>query len=1018
MSQPSRTRISPLLLALGALIVGLFWLGSLGSALAVAPQTQIVVDDGDVTVQPGDTFTYTVQFSSAVTATNVVITQSVPADVHFQRCEFQSPHFGSCTSLANAVRIELSPDLTPTTSGQLKTVFVVGQAVTTDIDSIVTMAAQDEIGAALPVSTANVSTAVHLPKPLITVQIDDGVTDVQPGDSVAYVLSVNNAGDAAAQNVQVSVALPTGLRFDTASDGGTANPAGVIVWPHFNLVVNGSAQRTINAVVDLPIAPSVNAIIVTANLTFDGASSPAPFASDIDSVISDRFVGRIWRDNNGNGLQDAEPGFGAVAVTASSPGLPTTTVSTNAQGTFVFDGMPLRAFLVEAISASLPGNVRQTFESDGTLDGRIGVDVTGGVQRAAADFGFATPTRVADSFAWVDLNANGRRDPDEPSIPGIDMTLTFAGPDGLFDTADDQLFTAATGSDGRYGFENLTPGLYRLTHDPTDVIPGYKLTTYPRGAADAAVLITLVADHPAAGLDFGFAVLDLSVNKNTQGIEAATSSILPYSIAYANNSLVDAQAVLLSETVPQNSTFLPESSHPDWVCSDGNSAGSRCDLRLGSVAAQSNGSINFTVQISDSMPAHVNAITNTVEIADTSAETPDPTPDNNRYVAVSSVDALPDLTISQSDGNTRTEPSKTLIYAMNYANQGNQTASGVEISILVPNHTSFNAAVGSQGWSCPNGSGPGVECTLAVGTLAAGDEGSVNFAMTVNGSMPVNVASITAEVTISDDVREHDRDGELTPVDATPDLILAQSDDHAVIQPGETIRFTLNYTNNGNRDAIGVLILETVPEHVQFNQAAGTLGWDCPDGEQTGQGCIYSIGALAAGDSGSVVFAVTLDADLPDFVDQIRNIAVIAGSGIELDIDNNQTSSSVDVLHPTAVDLVSFTATAQNDSTLLLEWVTSAERNSWGFLVHRSTDLTWKNAVRVNPRLIESTGDEETGAYYVYADTLVVPGVTYYYWLQELEIDGGTNVYGPISGKISGADVPSGAIVFLPLVMR
>ena len=47
-----------------------------------------------------------------------------------------------------------------------------------------------------------------------------------------------------------------------------------------------------------------------------------------------------------------------------------------------------------------------------------------------------------------------------------------------------------------------------------------------------------------------------------------------------------------------------------------------------------------------------------------------------------------------------------------------------------------------------------------------------------------------------------------------------------------------------------------------------------------------------------------------------------------------------------------------------------------------------------------------------------MPGVTYYYWLQELEIDGETNVYGPISGKINGAGAPYGAIIFLPLVMR
>ena len=966
MPQSSRTHISPLLLALVALAVGLFWLGSVGSALAVAPQTQISVDDGDIIVQPGDTFTYTVQFSSAVTATNVVITQTIPTNIHFQRCGFQHPLFGSCTPLANAVRIELSTDLAPSASGHVKTAFVVGQAVTTDIDSSVTMAAQDEIGAALPVSSANVSTTVHLPKPLITVQINDGVTDVQPGDSVPYVLSVTNAGDAAAQNVQLSVSMPTGLRFDTASDGGTANPAGAIVWPHFNLVVNGNTQRTFNAVVDLPIAPSVNALVVTAEVTFDGASSPAPSASDTDSVTSARFSGRIWRDNNGNGIQDAESGFGAVGVAASSPGLPTVTVATNTQGAFVFEGIPLRSYTVEPISASLPGDVAQTYESDGTLDRAIGIDVTGGIQRAAADFGFAAPTSIADSFAWVDLNANGIRDPDEPGMPGIDMTLTFAGPDGLLDTADDQSFTTATGSDGRYGFENLTPGLYRLVHDPADVIPGYKLTTYPQGIGAVAAPKMLVAGQPVVGLDFGFAVLDLSVNKNTQGIEAATSSILPYSIAYANNSLVDAQAVLVTETVPQNSTFLPESSHPGWVCSDGNGAGSRCALSLGGMVAKAKGTVTFTVRVNDAMPAHVNTITNTVQIADTAAQTPDPTPDNNQTVAVSTVDASPDLTISQSDGNTRTEPGKTLVYAMNYANQGNQAAGGVEISILVPAYTSFNAAAGSQGWSCPDGSSPGVRCTLPVGTLAAGDEGSATFAMTVNDSMPVNVASITAEVTISDDVREHDRDGELTPVDATPDLILAQSDDQSVIEPGETVRFTLNYTNRGNRDAIGVLILETVPQHVQFNQADATSGWDCPDGEQAGENCIYSIGALAAGASGSVVFAVTVDADLPAFVDQIRNIAVIAGSGIELDIDNNQTSSSVNVLHPTAVDLVSFTATSQDDSALLLEWVTSAERDSWGFLVHRSTDLTWENAVRVNPRLIESTGDEETGAYYAY----------------------------------------------------
>jgi hypothetical protein len=74
----------------------------------------------------------------------------------------------------------------------------------------------------------------------------------------------------------------------------------------------------------------------------------------------------------------------------------------------------------------------------------------------------------------------------------------------------------------------------------------------------------------------------------------------------------------------------------------------------------------------------------------------------------------------------------TLVYTLSYSNVGGSTATSVMITETVPNHTTFNAAASTSGWSCPNGSPPATVCTLSVADLPQGGNGAVLFAVRVD----------------------------------------------------------------------------------------------------------------------------------------------------------------------------------------------------------------------------------------------------------------------------------------------
>lgn len=76
-----------------------------------------------------------------------------------------------------------------------------------------------------------------------------------------------------------------------------------------------------------------------------------------------------------------------------------------------------------------------------------------------------------------------------------------------------------------------------------------------------------------------------------------------------------------------------------------------------------------------------------------------------------------------------------------------------------------------------------------------------------------------------------------------------------------------------------------------------------------------------------------------------------------------------------------------------ISWDTATELETAGFNLHRSTSPTGEFTLVNRDRLIPSEGSATSGASYTYVDTEVKAGETYYYLLEEIELDASSNRY-------------------------
>src|SRR6185503_10662687 len=110
---------------------------------------------------------------------------------------------------------------------------------------------------------------------------------------------------------------------------------------------------------------------------------------------------------------------------------------------------------------------------------------------------------------------------------------------------------------------------------------------------------------------------DLSMTKSDGGASVAPGGTVSYTLTYANGGNRGASGVVLTDTVPANTTFNVGASTAGWVCVPNNNAGSTCTLAIGPLAgASGNQSATFAVTVDASVPGGTTQISNTASIAD------------------------------------------------------------------------------------------------------------------------------------------------------------------------------------------------------------------------------------------------------------------------------------------------------------------------------------------------------------------------------------------------------------------
>ncbi len=211
----------------------------------------------------------------------------------------------------------------------------------------------------------------------------------------------------------------------------------------------------------------------------------------------------VWRDNNGNGIQDSgEPGLAGVTVTlrsaaAGNPvittdgnGNPIIPITTTGTGAYSFTNLDPRIDYI--VEFSLPANYKRTLVDVGTdgtdSDAAIAtgrspvVALDPGETDNTIDAGYA-PLATLGDFIWDDVNGNGIQDGGENGIAGVTVTLLDGnGVPVTTDALGNTISTITTDGTGAYLFSNLNAGTYRIEVTPP---AGYVFTLQNVGADTA-----------------------------------------------------------------------------------------------------------------------------------------------------------------------------------------------------------------------------------------------------------------------------------------------------------------------------------------------------------------------------------------------------------------------------------------------------------------------------------------------------------------------------------------------------
>lgn len=219
--------------------------------------------------------------------------------------------------------------------------------------------------------------------------------------------------------------------------------------------------------------------------------------------------GYVYRDYSVDGVRQTsgpQPETGISGVTVTLTGVDILGHSINRQattaadGSYSFGGLLAGNYSITETQpppVSVPGGFYDGLDGIGTINGlptgtnpvKNQLAVNLGTSQAGVEYNFGeNPSADPFGYVYIDLNVNGVRDPGEPGIAGVSVTISgtaFAGtplarpltaadiPGGL---------TVTTNSQGRWEYPVMPPGVYSIVESqPAGYIDGLEENADPNG---------------------------------------------------------------------------------------------------------------------------------------------------------------------------------------------------------------------------------------------------------------------------------------------------------------------------------------------------------------------------------------------------------------------------------------------------------------------------------------------------------------------------------------------------------
>lgn len=890
----------------------------------------VTITDGVSSVSPGQTLTYTLSVDNAGDSIswNNILTMTVPNSTAFVSCS------NSCSVASGIVSWDLG--IIYFIERTRSATFTINNPLPGGVTTIVARAGIKPNSDSNWANNVATDTDTVVSPADLQITVSDGGGSATPGSYINYTAYYTNSGGVQAQGVVMTQTLPANTTY--AGSGWTSAGGGLYTRSIGN--VNAGAAGSYSFLVQVnPVLPAgVASVTDTVTIRHNGAggadpnlannsasdSTPVSAAPDLRMTKGDGGVlaipgGIITYSlvayNDGN--QDAT----GVVITET---LPTNTTYAGAgwthQGGSVYTrlvsslaagGSAPFAFVVQ-IANPLPAGV-------GTITNTVVVSDDGqnGADPTPAN-NAATDATAVDAAPDLGVFINGPAS----DVPGATVFYSLPWHNQGNQGATGVVLTATVPAHTTFNSSLSSPGwscVAGLCSNAVGAAAGggssdvafFAVTVdnpLPAGAHSATLSVG-IRDDGTNGADsnpgdnyqqrtLAFnAAPDLVITKSDGGLSVvpgmAAGGVL-YTLYYTNTGNIGATGVTVTDTWPVG---LDQVSYSGlWSCASG-----ACTYNVGGLPAGAAGSLQLRMYTISPAPYGFEVFTNTVAIGDDSTNGADSSPSDNTATETTPVNAAPNLAISITGGVGPLLPGDAFAYTINYSNIGDQDDQNVVVTATIPAHTTYNAA-GSSAWVCAAG-----VCSYNQGNLSGvGGSGSLVLALTVATPLPSGVDNLAVAAGVTgagtDSNPANNATAAQTPINAAPDLKITKTDNALGTTPGSVINYTLFYTNAGNQGATGVVITDGVPANTTFYAAESSAGWTCSDGAAAGASCTYSVGSLAAGASGSVLYAVRVDNPVPAGANSIANSASIGDDGANgpdpLPADNTAVSSTAVVAAP------------------------------------------------------------------------------------------------------------------------